>query len=208
MDKTKAIKDIIIHALPLIPFEGWNQQMLGKAAVMAGYKKTDVIRVFPGGAIDAVDAYSKIADGQMLEALSHYHLDSMKIRARISTAIRLRLELQAKYRESVRKSVAMHSLPFYAHRGLCALYETVDNIWYGIGDQSTDFNFYSKRLTLAAVYSSTLLVWLDDHSDGYAATWEFLDRRIEDVMKIEKTKHKIKSWLNKRQFRGQFGGVA
>lgn len=200
MDKIKASAEIINHMLPLVPFDGWNIQTLGKAAVEAGYKKTDVVRVFSGGAIDAVDAYSRMADNQMLEALSHYHLDSMKIRARITAAVRLRLELQTPHREAIRRSVAMHSLPFYAHRGLRALYETMDNIWFGIGDTSTDFNFYSKRLTLAAVYSSTLLVWLDDNSAGQEATWEFLDRRIENVMKIEKTKHKIKSWLSNVKF--------
>lgn len=200
MDKIKASAEIISHALPLVPFEGWNIQTLSKAAVKAGYKKTDLIRVFSGGAIDAVDAYSRMADNQMLEALSNYHLDNMKIRARITAAVRLRLELQTPHREAIRRAVAMYSLPFYAHRGLRALYETVDNIWYGIGDASTDFNFYSKRLTLAAVYSSTLLVWLDDKSAGQEATWEFLDRRIEDVMKIEKTKYQIKSWFSSVKF--------
>lgn len=197
MDKIKAASEIITHALPLVPFEGWTQQTLSKAALVAGYRKTDAVRVFSGGAIDAVDAYSRMADAQMLEALSHYHLESMKVRERITTAVRLRLEMQTPHREAVRKAIAMHALPFYAHRGLRALYETVDNIWFGIGDKSTDSNFYSKRLTLAAVYSSTLLAWLDDHSAGYEATWEFLNRRIEDVMKIEKTKHKLKSWLSK-----------
>jgi|CXWL01.1.fsa_nt_gi ubiquinone biosynthesis protein COQ9 len=200
MDKIKARIDIISHALPLVPFDGWNIQTLGKAAIEAGYKKTDVVRVFSGGAIDAVDAYSRMIDEQMLEALSHYHLDNMKIRERITTAIRLRLELQTPHREAVRRAVAMHSLPFYAHRGLRALYETVDNIWFGIGDASTDFNFYSKRLTLAAVYSSTLLVWLDDNSAGQEVTREFLDRRIEDVMKFEKAKHQVKSWFSKAKF--------
>lgn len=195
MDKLQASRDIITHALPLVPFDGWNQQMLGKAAIAAGYKRTDAARVFSGGAIDAVDAYSRMADELMLKELAHYHLDNMKIRTRITTAVRLRLELQTAHREAVRKAVALHSLPFYAHRGLKALYETVDNIWYGIGDKSTDFNFYSKRLMLAAVYSSTLLVWLDDHSAGHEATWQFLDRRIEDVMKIEKANHQLKSWL-------------
>ncbi len=195
MDKEKARRDIISCALPLVPFEGWNQQVLGEAALAAGYKKTDAIRIFPGGAIDAADYYSQMIDGQMLEALSHYHLETMKIRERIKTAIRLRLEIQSAHREVARKTLAMHSLPFYAHRGLKALYETVDNIWYGIGDASTDFNFYSKRLTLAGVYSATLLFWLNDHSAGYQATWEFLDRRIEDVMKIEKAKSKIRSWI-------------
>lgn len=197
MDKIKTSTEIIAQALPLVPFDGWNISTLGKAAIAAGYKKTDVVRVFSGGAIDAVDAYSRLADEQMLEALANYHLDNMKIRERIATAVRLRLELQTVHREAIKRAVAIHSLPFYAHRGLRTLYETVDNIWFGIGDTSTDFNFYSKRLTLAAVYSSTLRIWLDDNSAGQEATWKFLDRRIEDVMNIEKAKHKVKSWFNK-----------
>lgn len=202
MDKIKVREDIIKHALPLVPFDGWNMQTLGKAAVEAGYRKTDVVRVFSGGAIEAVDAYSRLADRQMLEALANYHLDNMKIRARIALAVRLHLELQTPYREAVRRTASMHSLPFYAHRGLRALYETADNIWYAIGDISTDFNFYSKRLTLAAVYSATLAHWLNDNSIGQGATWEFLDRRIADVMQIEKAKHTVKTWFGKVKFPG------
>lgn len=200
MDKAKASFDIITGALPLVPFDGWTMKTLGQAALAGGYKKTDIVRVFSGGAIDAVDAYSKLCDRQMVEALANYHLDNMKIRQRITSAVRLRLELQSRNREAVRRAVAMHSLPLYAHRGLRALYETVDNIWYAIGDNSTDFNFYSKRLTLAAVYSSTLRMWLDDNSPGYEATWQFLDRRIEDVMKFEKAKQQLRGWFSKARF--------
>lgn len=200
MDKIKASEEIIMHALPLVPFDGWNMQTLGKAAVAAGYKKTDVVRVFSGGAIDAVDAYSRLIDKKMLEELSHYDMDNMKIRAKITRAVRLRLELQTPHREAVRRTVAIHSLPIYAHRGLRALYETVDNIWYAIGDTSTDFNFYSKRITLAAVYSSTLLTWLNDNSIGQEATWEFLDRRIVEIMQLEKAKYQIKTWFSKVRF--------
>jgi ubiquinone biosynthesis protein COQ9 len=196
MDKKKVAEEIIEHALPLVPFEGWTQITLGKAALAAGYKKTDVVRVFPAGAIEAVDAYARMIDRQMLAELTHYNFDTMKIRERIAAAVRLRLELQTSNREAVRKVVAMHNMPFYAHRGLRALYETVDNIWYAIGDTSTDFNFYTKRLMLAAVYSSTLLFWLNDHSMGFGATWEFLNRRIENVMQLEKVKKQMRGWLS------------
>src|SRR5712671_1257964 len=72
--------------------------------------------------------------------------------------------------------------------------KAVDAMWYAAGDTSTDFNFYTKRATLAGVYSSTLLYWLADRSPGSEATWGFLDRRIDDVMKIEKLKAQVKSW--------------
>ena len=195
MDKQKAAEEIIEHALPLVPFEGWTTATLGKAALEAGYKKTDAIRVFPSGAIEAVDEYARIIDRKMLAELKNYNLETMKIRARITAAVRLRLEMQTPNREAVRKVVAMHNSPFYAHRGLRALYETVDNIWYAIGDTSTDFNFYTKRFSLAAVYSATLLFWLNDHSMGFEATWDFLNHRIENIMKIEAAKKQVKTWF-------------
>jgi ubiquinone biosynthesis protein COQ9 len=192
MDKEAAAKNIIAHALPLVPFEGWNQQTLAKAAVAAGYKKTDAIRVFPGGAIEAVDAYLKSTDQLMLETLQAYHLDTMKIRERIAMAVRLKLSAMHPHREAVRKAIALQALPFYCTHALRSLYHTVDSIWYAIGDTSTDFNFYTKRLTLAGVVSSTLIFWLDDKSPGHDATWAFLDRRIEDVMAIEKLKQRVR----------------
>ncbi len=192
MDKHKAAADIIAQALPLVPFEGWNQQTLKKASEAAGYRKTDAIRVFPGGAIQAVDAYLALSDAVMLEGLAGYHLDTMKIRERIATAIRLKLAAMDPHREAVRKAIALQAMPFYCTHAVKSLYATVDAMWHGIGDTSTDFNFYTKRLTLAAVFSSTLLFWLDDKSPGHTLTSEFLDRRIEEVMQFEKLKAKVK----------------
>jgi len=196
MNKSQVAADILAHALPLVPFEGWNQQTLKKAAVHAGYKKIDVVRVFPGGAIDAAEAFILSTDAAMLEALAHQPLATMKIRERIAAAVRLRLELLAPHREAVRRMLTLLANPLYAHRALKSLYKTVDAMWYAAGDASTDFNFYSKRLLLAGVYSSTLLYWLDDKSPDHKDTWAFLDRRIADVMRIEKAKHQIKSWLS------------
>ena len=78
-----------------------------------------------------------------------------------------------------------------------------DRIWTVLGDTARDFNWYSKRATLSGVYSSTVLYWLGDDSLDHQATWEFLDRRIEDVMRFEKTKAKVReNPLLKRVFAG------
>jgi ubiquinone biosynthesis protein COQ9 len=192
MDKQKAAKDIIAAALPHVVFEGWSQATLHKAAQDAAYKKTDVIRVFPQGAADAVDTFLHLSDEAMADALSHYHLDGMKIREKITLAVKLRIEVHAPHREAVRKTIAFLGMPHYAWLSMRALYRTVDAIWYAIGDASTDFNFYTKRMTLAGVYASTLLCWLDDKSPGHEQTWQFLNRRIADVMVIEKLKQKVR----------------
>ena len=69
-------------------------------------------------------------------------------------------------------------------------------MWRIAGDQATDFNHYSKRGILSALYTSTMLVFLDDDSEDLAETRGFLDRRIDDVMKIEKLKA---SWRGRRE---------
>jgi len=195
MNKHQATHDILAHALPLVPFEGWNQPVLSKATQAAGYQKTDSIRVFPGGAIQAVDFFMRALDDALENELQHYSLDTMKIRERITTCVRVKLTVMEPYREAVRKAIALHALPLHCHHGLKSLYHTVDTIWHATGDTSTDFNFYSKRLILAGVYSATMLYWLNDQSAGYANTHAFLDRRIENVMQFEKAKQQFKGWL-------------
>ena len=64
------------------------------------------------------------------------------------------------------------------------MYRSVDAIWYAAGDTATDYNFYTKRGLLAAVYGTTLLYWLNDRSEGFADTRGFLDRRIAEVMQV------------------------
>jgi ubiquinone biosynthesis protein COQ9 len=120
----------------------------------------------------------------MLERLAALDLPTMKIRERVAAAVRLRLEAVADHREAVRRGMAFFALPPNGPLGLSCLYRTVDAVWHGIGDRSTDYNFYSKRLLLSGVYSSTLMFWLNDKSDGEEATWAFLDRRISEVLKV------------------------
>jgi ubiquinone biosynthesis protein COQ9 len=108
----------------------------------------------------------------------------MKVRERIATAVRLRLEQNLGEREAIRKGLTFLALPQHATLATKLLYRTVDAMWLAAGDRSTDYNFYTKRLLLAGVYSSTLLVWLDDQSDGLEKTWAFLERRIDNVLKV------------------------
>lgn len=192
MDKKQAASDIISQALPMVPFDGWTQHTLRYAAEKAGYKGSDAIRVFPNGAIDAIEYFMATANEELEQALAQYNFDTMKVRQRIATSVRIKLEILSPHREAVRKAIAVLALPFNTGRGLKDLYQTVDTIWHAAGDTSTDFNFYTKRLLLAGVYSTTLLHWLDDKTPAYEGTWAFLDRRIEDVMQIEKAKYKLR----------------
>lgn len=178
-------------ALPEVPFSGWTDRVLIGAAKTAGFDPTVALRAFPGGVAELVDFFVAEADRTMVEALQASDLDGLHIPQRIARAIRLRLEQQAGHKEAVRRAAAFYALPLHSARALKGLYRTVDAIWYAVGDASTDFSFYTKRLTLAGVYGATLAYWLQDRSEGHAATWHFLDHRLRDIGQIPKLRRRF-----------------
>lgn len=188
LDEKRALLEAL---LPHVPFDGWSDKALVLAAKDSGQDSALVTRVFPGGAAEALDFWVAETDRAMLRALESRDLMAMKIRERIRTAVLVRLELVGGHREAVRRALTLEALPSQAPRALKQLYRTVDAIWYAAGDTATDFNFYSKRMLLAGVYAATLLHWLDDKSEGFAATAAFLDRRLSDVMKIQQVKGRL-----------------
>lgn len=177
---------ILAALLPNVPFDGWTDTALQQAARDAGLDAGLVARAFPGGAIEAVEFWIGATDRAMIEALDAEDLAVLKVRDRIALAITLRLQAVEPHREAVRRALALQALPQHAPGALQSLYRTVDAIWHAVGDTAVDFNFYTKRLLLAGVYSSTLLYWLNDKSEGQSATWAFLDQRIDNVMQIQK----------------------
>lgn len=179
------LRDRLLQAtLPHVVFDGWSERALYAGAADAGIDPATAQNAFPRGAAEVVEFFSREIDRQMLERLGEQDLAAMKVRDRITLAVRMRLELLAPHREAVRRGVAFLALPRHAALGLKCLYRTVDASWYAAGDTATDYNFYSKRILLAGVYSATLLFWLNDSSDEFTVTWAFLDRRIAEVLKV------------------------
>lgn len=184
-DGTDTLRDRLVRAaLSHVPFDGWSRASLDAGARGAGLASVDVHRAFPGGPIEAIEHYVTMADRAMLEDLERHDLQALRVRERVALAVRVRLERVAGEREAIRRALGQLALPAHAPLALKTLYRTVDAIWWAAGDNSTDYNFYTKRALLAAVYSATLLYWLDDRSEGSAASWAFLDRRLAEVMKI------------------------
>ena len=197
-DPDAALRDRLADAVAAeAAFEGWTRTALAAAGRRLELPAGEADRLFPGGAIGLLAYVSERADLRTVADMEKEGVANLKIRDRIKNAVRIRLERHSGNREAARRALAVLSLPFHAGLGLKLLYKTVDAMWYAAGDTSTDFNFYTKRATLAGVYSSTLLYWLNDRSPGGEATWGFLDRRIDDVMKIEKLKSQVKSWTGR-----------
>jgi ubiquinone biosynthesis protein COQ9 len=181
---------VLEAALVHVPFDGWSDRTLRAAAAEAGVEAGLARALFPRGGVDLALAYHRHGDDQMVARLQAMDLTTLRFRDRIAAAVRARLEDADP--ELVRRGTTLFSLPMYATDGAKAIWGTADRIWTALGDASDDLNWYTKRATLSAVYASTVLYWLGDTSPDHHATWEFLDRRIEGVMQIEKLKAKFR----------------
>ncbi|WP_126974969.1 COQ9 family protein [Frigidibacter oleivorans] len=177
-------------ALPHVVFDGWTEPTFRAAARDAGVDLPMARLACPRGGLDLAVAYHRRGDAAMRLALAQEDLAEWRFRDRVARAVRLRLETAD--REAVRRGMTLFALPQNAATGSRLVWDTADAIWTALGDTAEDLNWYTKRATLAAVYSSTVLYWLGDDSEGQAATWAFLDRRIDNVMQIEKAKAQVR----------------
>ncbi len=169
-------------------FDGWGDAARDMAAAGAGIDR-DVARLaFPGGAVDMIDAWFAYVDAAMAAGLPPELLGTMKIRERITALIEARLGVLAPDREALRRALAVLALPTNAFKAARLGWRTADRMWRTAGDTATDYNHYTKRATLLAVYASTITVFLDDESEGLADTRAFLSRRIDGLMRFEKAK--------------------
>jgi ubiquinone biosynthesis protein COQ9 len=179
-------------------FDGWTEATIAAAAQALGLPEGEALRLFPGGPLGVLEYVSSRADARTVADMEAAGTAGMKVRERIRTGVHLRLEKHTGTPDSARRALSLLALPLNAVLGAKLLYRTVDAIWYAAGDASVDFNFYTKRATLAGVYSATLLYWLNDRTPGNEATWAFLDRRLEDLMRIEKFKSQVRAWPGAR----------
>ena len=180
--KTRLLDAALAH----VPFDGWSDTTF-KAAITDSQTATGLARaLFPRGGVDLALAYHRQGDDDLREALGTTDLAALRFRDRIAAAIKLRLAHADC--EIVRRGAALFALPQHAADGTRAIWGTADVIWNALGDSSNDLNWYTKRASLSAVYGATVLYWLGDESPDHQATWDFLDRRIENVMSFEKTK--------------------
>jgi len=187
-DSLRAATDAVLDAaLAHVPFDGWSDTTLRAAIAASGVEPGLAQALFPRGSVDLALAFHRRGDDAMVAKLKATDLVAMRYRDRVAAAIRFRLEAVTD-KEVVRRGATLFALPTHAADGAKAIWGTADAIWDALGDTSRDVNWYTKRATLSAVYAATVLFWLGDDSIGHQDTWGFLDRRIDDVMRIEKAK--------------------
>ena len=193
----KARAALLDAAIENAAFDGFTPKAIEEAARQLKIAPETAALAFPGGPKDLLRAWSEKLDDETRAELEAADLSALKIRARVTKGARLRIEKMAAHKIAARRAAAFLALPQNAPMGAELSFRTADAIWRGIGDTSSDFNYYTKRLLLAGVVTSTMLHWFSDESEDGQPTWDFLDRRIENVMSIEKAKAGLQGVVSK-----------
>lgn len=171
-------------------FDGWGETAIDAAAGQRGIDE-DVAHLAFDGAADMIAAWFEAIDRAMIATVSDDALATMKVRERIATQVEARLEALAPHRESLRRALAILARPQHALRAAKLGWHAADLMWRRAGDTATDYNHYTKRAILSGVYAATITVFLDDESDGHSDTRAFLSRRIDSILRFEKTKAQL-----------------
>jgi ubiquinone biosynthesis protein COQ9 len=201
VEERRALKDKLLEsALLHAAFDGWSRRTLLNAAKDAGVDPATARRLFPRGGDSLLEWLDDWADRQMLAVTEGEDLTQLPVRRRIARLARARLEALGQHREALRRAAVAHLLPGNVLGSGRSLWQTVDRMWQAAGlggDPAEGFGYYSRRATLAGVLTATFLYWLQDQSDGFADSWAFLDRRIDDVMRFGQASSRFTSMFGR-----------
>ncbi|KAF0294896.1 Ubiquinone biosynthesis protein COQ9, mitochondrial [Amphibalanus amphitrite] len=180
---------VLEAAMTMVPEMGWSTEALAAGAESLGLP--DVAHgLFPRGGAELVDHFYTECNARVAEEMAEKRAaeqdadpsSRLGTQAFIRWAVERRLRLVTPYLDRWPEALGLLTLPANVPTALTNFGALLDDIWYHAGDRSSDFNWYTKRAILAAVYKSTELRLLTDTSEDYAETWAFLDRRLADAV--------------------------
>lgn len=169
-------------------FDGWTPAAVAAAANEIGVDPDVAALAVKGNSMTLIDAWIDGIDLELARRLPPETLNAMKIRARITALLATFMEIMAPDREALRRAMAIMAMPQNLAKATKIGWRSADRMWRLAGDSASDFNHYTKRMTLSAVYGSLLVVFVNDESEDFADSRAFLDRRIDNVMQFEKVK--------------------
>lgn len=193
-DASEVQQELLETAVKHAKQHGWTRACLLQAAKDLQLSPA-AASMFPRGASELVEHVIRHNNAALAAELQEHQqqFTAMPLPQRIAAAVKRRLEMNAPYMNSWPQALAVLAQPRNSPEAVKLLLQLLDEIWYAAGDTSTDVSWYTKRATLAAIYTSTELYMLTDYSPGFADTWQQLERRIHDALWLDGTAASVAS---------------
>ena len=201
---SEKLKQVILkNALKNVVFDGWSEELFVNVIEESNVNFSKAIELFPRKSID-IAIYHHFHDDQKLYNIDSKELVELRIRDRISKLIMARILIANQNKEAVKKSMAVFSLPFFFLDGKKMLQSTSDIIWKIAEQKEQVTNKFSKRISLMYLYSTSLLFWVNDESADFKETQSFVERSVNNFIKIEKFKKNFKNFNFKSNLNSLF----
>jgi ubiquinone biosynthesis protein COQ9 len=210
---SKAESAILSSAYAHVPSYGFTIDALKLGARDAGYLDAST-NLFPRGVFDLVN-YHLVTQRLALKDNVQFPDDGEKklgvgSKVRSLTLARLRANEPVIHRwQEVRmvirqvrlnvnglQALAIMAQPSYVPASLSELAKLADEIWFLAGDQSVDTSWYTKRASLSTIYSATEVYMTQDKSANFMETEQFLDNRLQDLMRVGGFMGALGEWVN------------
>jgi len=195
--KTKKIKSLDKKRLELINLAkktvskyGWNDSLFEKISFNNRINPEELFILFPDGYKQMLKLSLDYLNYELENICNQYDFKRIPVHKRIKKIIIIKINLMKKNKDFYRRTFYFLLLPINYKLLTAYLYKSVDLMWYLSGDNSTDFNFYTKRMILSGVYSSVILHFISN--DSLLETEKKLDNNLLKVSKIPLIKDKIK----------------
>lgn len=175
--------EILQAALSFVPQHGWTKQSL-----MLGAEKVELPGISHSligrGPIELVEFFNTSANYELEDKLATEQDSQLSTHQFLHSAVTTRLKMLTPYIHHWPQAMAMMALPSNAPTALKNLTRMVDDMWYYAGDRSTYFDWYPKRAGLAMVYTSAEVYMIQDSSQEFENTWNFVDRQLACYVRL------------------------
>ncbi len=167
--------------------EGWSKN-LSKKLIENKIKSTDLTYLFPNGYIDILNFALSQVNEALEKKIKKINIINFPVSKRVKKILSLRLNILNEDKIFYKKTFNHLLLPHNTKLMKKNLYNTVDNIWYFAGDNSTDFSFYTKRFSLAIIYVNALFVFYNKNIQESELN---IENNLKKISKIPKIKNRF-----------------
>jgi ubiquinone biosynthesis protein COQ9 len=182
--------EVLNFAKASVSEKGLNQNSLEKISKKYDLDINEIELLFPEGNIDLIKLALERLNIEVEEYCRKIDLIRLPIHKRIRQILLSKISLMNKNKIFYRSIFLNLLIPKKNFSLSGQLYKSVDQIWFIAGDSSTDFNFYTKRLILSAIYSRIILYFFNNNNQQDLEN--ILDESLKRVAKIPEIKSKLK----------------
>ncbi|NXV51528.1 COQ9 protein, partial [Uria aalge] len=190
---------ILTAALEFVPEHGWTAEAIAEGAKTLGLSAA-AAGMFHSDGSELILHFMSQCNTKLSELLEQEQklvqlgeAEKKPTDQFLRDAVQARLRMLIPYIEKWPQALSILLLPHNIPSSLNLLTSMIDDIWHYAGDQSTDFNWYTRRAVLTGIYNTTELVMMQDSSPDFEDTWRFLENRVADAMNMGNTANQVQS---------------